>query len=273
MRWKVILADVAQMLRGTEPMYTREETTDNMFRTRVSFRLPLDTSGARFTDIVVIGTKCSTPCEAENEASAAALKELRHGHLRMSIMDVSSARCKELESRCYEILGNAREVYAALRSGILTWEEDLNKVEFCYASTERKLAEGKCDAARTGYGDIDFEAAEQLAKMTSINYQKLVELTSEAEEMKDFIEGTHERIQYFFAEPATQTVILRSQTITVSAGDVFFNRFSSILRKIWTCMHMMKLCGNAFLVYLKNAVLVPQFPFVGNTKQTAVSEC
>jgi hypothetical protein len=184
-----------------------------MFQIRVSFRLTLNPGGASFADIAVIGKKCSTLHEAENEASMAALKELQYGRLRISMVDVSRMRCVELEKICYHILGNARALYHALKGVLLDWEEDMNKMEFCYASTRRKLEQNTSPTTYKNYGDINPNAADQLANLTIASYMKLKELSCEVEEMNSFINQVYERVEYFFLEPSADKVILYTRSI------------------------------------------------------------
>jgi hypothetical protein len=182
--WKVILIDVAETLRATQPVYSHEETLDAMVQIRVSFRLPLNSSGTKFKDIVVVGKQCSTVREAENEASAAALQVLQHGPLRICVTDVSRMRCRELEKTCYDILANSTELYNALKSVLSDWEDGMDKMEFCYASERRKLVESMGHTVFKTHGEISPDVADQLAMLTRENYLKMKELSSKIEEVK-----------------------------------------------------------------------------------------
>ncbi|KAM0925836.1 hypothetical protein ACQ4PT_003760 [Festuca glaucescens] len=180
--WKHILVDVVQRLGGTEPVYICQTTADRMCQSRVSFRLPVDSIGTIFEDIVATGSECSTLCEAESEASVAALKELEHGCLRIRMMDVSD------------------------------WEDDMHKAEVCYSPMRHKVG------ANTS-GDMCPEVADHFAKVIMAHYLKLKELSAETEKAKAFIDNGCDHVEYLFREASlyqASTHILRVAGFEIS---------------------------------------------------------
>jgi hypothetical protein len=198
--------NVVQTIGGTEPVYYCVCIMNGMFRMRVSFNLFLDSREGTLKHIDVTGMMRPTLVEAEDEVSAAALQELQHGYPGICITDVSRTFCREMERRCHEILANANGFYDIAKLLLSDWENDMNKSESCYRPIQHEPVQRAHHARKKINSKLRADVADQLFKITSGSYVKLMELASEIENMNIRIKKEHECISHYFDEHLSHQV-------------------------------------------------------------------
>jgi hypothetical protein len=205
-QWKPVLENLVQVVGGTEPIFTPEDTGDEMFQLSVSFSLPVDRNRNAFENIVAIGNKCFTVWEAESEASAAGLQKLEGGRFGTQVTDISRLRCEEMKNKCQQLLVKAGELYGAVRLVLSDWQETMVRVETCYVKLSKRTVEGMLYGAADIFGEIMLNLSEELLKVHKASEPRYKEMMAGAKDAKSLFGNIKEQMNKQFYTPCIKMV-------------------------------------------------------------------